>query len=227
MAPVRTPFHSLLRRWLALCVIGVNFAAGAQTRPAWIVPTADQARRDAARTQILQAELAGETAALAKAQQRQAERAQAGDHAGAVEAWQALRQHATNIEALRRELHPVVVPRGVSQAVNARPAPLAAAGAQAAPSGADTRRTWGMYPVHPAQQPSPVALTVAPEHSLPAWDLYARSRGSAVSKSVERSEVVLTEVTPLAPPAVPYLVYRDPNAQRESRVNDAHHAGRH
>ena len=125
---MRTDASARTRRVVLLVAsLGVASAAwaGAEGFPA--VSAAEQAERDARRVAILQGELASETAALARAETRRAERAAANDLPGVLEAEQAREEHARNLAALRAEIERATA-KGASPATRERrPVPAASA----------------------------------------------------------------------------------------------------
>ena len=244
--------------WLLMgvCVVSVSAAAKAQSALALAVSPAEQASRDKTRQQILEAELKNERAAGAKAQQRASERGQAGDPVGVAEAQTALRQHNTNIAALRREIEftassPRVLPSVAARREPAAPdaslvrvfvrSPSRAAegGERAAPQAVAAPaalRPWDMYEARRAAMPEarpPTTQVMEPSVPLPttgvadqggsvapAWDMYRKQavvRAAAGAVRPPAEEPVRIDVGPREPPAVPFLVYRDPNAVARTR----------
>jgi hypothetical protein len=226
---MKTFLYRAPRYTLAACAVAMSLQAAAQTGSSLIVHPADQAQRDATRAQILQAELASEVAALAQAEQRQVERSQANDSVGATEAQQALAEHTANVAALRREIELVVAPALASPATPTDPArnsalpgnaPLKAASParlgkvqKRASSTAVAGRVWDTYRPQRAKEPASAATTPAAASTAPVWDLYARTR-LQFSKLGAQQEAVRIEAGRSDPPALPYLIYRNPNANR-------------
>lgn len=247
--------------WLPMvvCVVSASVAARAQSVPALAVSPAEQASRDKTRQQILEAELKSELAAGAKAQQRAGERGQASDQVGVAEAQTALRQHNSNIAALRREIEFTASPPRVLPPVAARrelaasdaslarvfvrsPSRAVGGGERAAPQAVAAPvapRSWDMYEARRAAMPEarpvttqvmepsvPLQTTGVADQGAPvapAWDMYrkqavVRAAAGAVPPPAEKPGRI--DVGPREPPAVPFLVYRDPNAVVRMRFSE-------
>jgi hypothetical protein len=215
------------------CVVSTTIAMDVQSGPLLLVSPQEQANRDAARNQILDAELRDETAAVIKVTQRVQERARVGDQIGLSEAQESLRLHQANVLALHREIEHFASPSIVMATHQARRGrQIGRQVSHSAKSGVatnaltsgDTQR-WDMYKPHrtwrqnseflsSTQSASSPGLSAAP---APTWDLYRKvtltdTNSPGVAPQPEPREDYLADAT-----AVPYLVYRDPNAVTSTR----------
>ena len=159
---------------IRVCVLAagvVSVSAVAQSVASPRVTPVEQVNRDSVRQRLLDHELRTESAAVLKAEQRQRERLQAGDAQGASDAASALRQHAINILALRREItlsmgtNPVArrtASLPTSPTVTPKLSPVAAPREAVQPDGGFFR---------PAASPPAIAVVKVAE-SARTWDMY-------------------------------------------------------
>lgn len=211
--------------WVLIATVHTH----AQTPPALLVSPAQQAQRDSVRQRILEDELKAETAAVTAALQRRSERGQAGDNVGMAEAQAAARTHSQNIAALRRELDLLARPAPASPAFS----PVAARRDPFVPAGG-----WVRAPARTASEATgPLAsVGMSKPEQRPAWDMFRGREATAAAAPahdrgvmwINRSKVAAKQasavgegtvaqpaLSPSQPPAMPFLVYRDPNVGQQ------------